>query len=197
MESGDTMINNYTINLFQIFPAYIFFYNIFFKILKTIIINIKLHNNRTFLKSRFQEHCNTQRISSNPQDRLRLATALASHVSGPRFQYCWNHHSGPFFFCFWKFFFTNFTPISNQIYFNFKFRIAVVWFGVLWADLRGRSRIGCSFAQSSLQSVGSCGGWVTWPQTKLGVRYTLARCASWGVSPYRLLRNEFSQRTQT
>ena len=60
---------------------------------------------------------------------------------------------GPFYFCFWKFFFTNFTPNSNQIYFNFKFRIADVWFGGLWADLRGRSRIGlllCAVSACSL-----------------------------------------------
>ena len=171
------MINNYTINLFQIPSVYIF-YNIFFKILKTIIINIKLHNNRTFLKSRFQEHCNTQRFSSNPQDRLRLATALAGHVSGPRFQYCWNHHSGPFFFCFWKFFFTNFTPISNQIYFNFKFRIAVVWFACYGLICVVESRIGLLLCAVQLvQSVGAWGGWAPGPQTKLGVRYTLAICA--------------------
>ena len=69
---------------------------------------------------------------------------------------------GTIFLCFWKFFFTNFTPNSNQIYFNFKFRIADVWFGGLWADLRGRSRIGlllCAVSACSLLVMWM--GWVT------------------------------------
>ena len=51
-------------------------------------------------------------------------------------------------------------------------------FGVIWADLRGRSRIGLLLCAVQLvQSVGAWGGWAPGPQTKLGVRYTLAICA--------------------
>ena len=82
-----------------------------------------------------------------PFDRLTTVAVRCGHVTQG------SNNVGSVLFCFWKFFFTNFTPNSNQIYFNFKFRIADVWFGVLGADLRGRSRIGlllCAVSACSL-----------------------------------------------
>ena len=88
-----------------------------------------------------------------PFDRLISVAARGGHVTCPKVPIMLDPHLGTVFFCFGKFFFTNFKPNSNQIYFNFKFRIADVWFGVLWADLRGRSRIGlllCAVSACSL-----------------------------------------------
>ena len=42
-----------------------------------------MRNYRTFLESKIQDHWNTQRISFNPQNRLRIVTALADHVTVP------------------------------------------------------------------------------------------------------------------
>ena len=189
--SGKNLINSCTIKPNSDFPV-VYIFNIFFNYFKIFKINYKQFKciRKNFSCNWVQEHWkHTSYHLNSPRqtDACRRFGGSRGLVPGSNNVGTILGTISPLFLKI--FLYKNFTPISNQIYFNFKFRIAVVWSCGLWADLRGRkSHWFAFFNHLRSPACAVCwawGGWAQCPQTKLGVRYTLASCAIWGVSPYR------------